>query len=80
MAAMQAGLAGGGEAGPLRSAGLLIVDKEPWPMADLRVDWHDEPIAELARLWALWKPQIADYVRRALDPASAPSYGVPGDP
>lgn len=80
MAAMQAGLAGGGEAGPLRSAGLLIVDKEPWPMADLRVDWHDEPIAELARLWALWKPQMADYVRRALDPASAPSYGVPGDP
>ena len=35
--------------------------------------------AELASLWQLWEPQAADYVTRALDPAAAPSYGVPGD-
>jgi uncharacterized Ntn-hydrolase superfamily protein len=76
---VQAGLAAGGEAGPIRSAGLLMVDRVPWPVADLRVDWHDAPIEELARLWQLWKPQLEDYVTRALDPSRAPSFGVPGD-
>lgn len=81
VAAMQAGLAAGGEAGPVRSAGLLIVDTVAWPVADLRVDWTEgDPIAELAALWALWKPQMRDYVTRALDPSTAPAYGVPGDP
>ena len=79
IAAMQAGLAAGGEAGPLYSAGLLVMDREAWPIADLRVDWHDEPLAELARLWQVWAPQMHDYVTRALNPASSPSYGVPGD-
>lgn len=81
VAAMQAGLAAGGEAGPVRSAGLLIVDAVAWPVADLRVDWTEgDPIAELAALWGLWKPQMRDYVTRALDPSTAPAYGVPGDP
>jgi uncharacterized Ntn-hydrolase superfamily protein len=78
-AALQAGLATGGEAGPVHSAGLLIVDDVPWPVTDLRVDWSDDPIAELAALWRLWRPQAAAYRLRALDPATAPSYGVPGD-
>jgi uncharacterized Ntn-hydrolase superfamily protein len=79
VAAMAAGRAAGGEAGPVRSAGLLLVDAVAWPVADLRVDWHDEPVAELGRLWHLWKPQLAAYVTRALDPTGAPSFGVPGD-
>lgn len=79
MAAMRAGLAAGGEAGPLQSAGILVVDKEAWPVADLRVDWHDAPLDELARLWKIWQPQMYDYVTRALNPTAAPSYGVPGD-
>jgi uncharacterized Ntn-hydrolase superfamily protein len=79
IAALQAGLAAGGEAGPIFSAGLVLVDREDWPLADLRVDWHDEPLMELARLWDIWAPQMHDYVTRALNPAAAPSYGVPGD-
>ncbi len=79
IAAMQAGLMAGGEAGPVKSAGMLVVDKQAWPVADLRVDWHDEPLAELARLWEVWHPQMYDYVTRALNPEAAPSYGVPGD-
>jgi uncharacterized Ntn-hydrolase superfamily protein len=63
----------------VRSAGLLVVDEVAWPVTDLRVDWHDDPVGELERLWQLWKPQAADYVTRALDPASAPAFGVPGD-
>lgn len=78
-AAMQAGLAAGGEAGPIRSAGLLLVDDVDWPVADLRVDWHDAPIAALTCLWRLWQPQMQAYVQRALRPDVAPSFGVPGD-
>lgn len=79
IAAMQAGLAAGGEAGPVRSAGLIVVDREAWPVADLRVDWDDAPVTRLATLWTLWKPQMHDYVTRCLNPEAAPSYGVPGD-
>ena len=80
IAAMKAALEAGGEEGPVHSAGLVMVDDVCWPVADLRIDWSDgDPIAELAALWELWKPQLRDYVTRALDPASAPAYGVPGD-
>lgn len=78
--ALLAGAAAGGEEGPVRSAGLLVVDTVPWPVTDLRVDWTDgDPIAELAALWKVWEPQAEPYVRRALDPQEAPSFGVPGD-
>jgi uncharacterized Ntn-hydrolase superfamily protein len=84
VAAMQAGMTAGGEAGPVRSAGLILVRGDiPWPVADLRVDWTEEgedPIAALAALWQVWAPQMEDYVRRALDPGEAPAFGVPGDP
>ena len=40
----------------------------------------DGSIAEaIATAWDVYKPQLRDYVTRALDPRSAPSYGVPGD-
>jgi uncharacterized Ntn-hydrolase superfamily protein len=79
LAAMQAGLAAGGEAGPVKSAGLIVVHQQLWPIADLRVDWDDDPLRRLAELWEVWRPQMQDYVTRALDPTAAPSYGVPGD-
>ena len=79
--AMQAALAAGGEAGPVHSAGMMLVDKVAWPVADLRVDWTEAcPVAELASIWERYKPQLDAYVTRALDPTAAPSYGVPGDP
>lgn len=80
LGAMRAALDAGGEEGPVRSAGMLLVRDVPWPVADLRVDWSDDPIGDLERLWARWQPEMDAYVSRALDPASAPSYGVPGDP
>ena len=80
IAAMQAGLAAGGEAGDLHSAGLLIVDQQQWPLVDLRCDWNtDCPIAAVATAWEIYKPQMDDYLTRALNPASAPSHAVPGD-
>lgn len=77
--ALEAGSAAGGEAGPVHSAGLSVVREVPWRETDLRVDWSDSPIADLRALLDRWLPQRDDYVTRALNPASAPSYGVPGD-
>jgi uncharacterized Ntn-hydrolase superfamily protein len=80
IAAMRAGLAAGGEAGPVHSAGMKIVDKVSWPVADLRCDWtEDDPIEAIATAWDIYKPQLDAYIQRALDPRAAPSYGVPGD-
>ncbi|KQY06761.1 fimbrial assembly protein FimA [Mycobacterium sp. Root135] len=76
---LAAALSAGGEAGPVHSAGLQVVEDVPWPVTDLRVDWHDDPIGELHRLWTVWQPQKADYRIRGLDPTAAPTYGVPGD-
>ncbi|GGB05964.1 hypothetical protein GCM10011491_37570 [Brucella endophytica] len=81
VAALKAAMQQGGEAGPVHSAGLLLVDRESWPYAHLRIDWTDDgcPVATIARAWDIYKPQAKDYVTRALNPLAAPSYGVPGD-
>jgi uncharacterized Ntn-hydrolase superfamily protein len=78
--ALRAGTARGGEAGPVHSAGLLIVREVAWPIVDLRVDWTDaDPVAALGAIWDIYAPQIDDYVQRALDPAHAPAFGVAGN-
>jgi len=75
--ALKAAVAAGGEAGPVHSSGLVLVDEVPWNVADLRVDWaDDDPVSELEALWEIYRPQLDDYVRRALDPSKAPSYPV----
>ncbi|MDL9981294.1 DUF1028 domain-containing protein [Microbacterium sp. ASV49] len=80
LAAMNAAIAAGGEAGPVHSAGLSVVRDAGWRVTDLRIDWTEgDPIAELGALLAVWLPQRDDYVTRGLDPTAAPSYGVPGD-
>ena len=77
--ALKAGVDAGGEAGPLHSAGLLIGGDVSWPIAELRIDWDDRPIAKMFAGWAVYEAQIDAYITRALDPREAPSYGVPGD-
>ena len=80
ISALKSGLNAGGEAGPLHSAGIQICDNVSWPIVDLRCDWTEEcPIDAISNAWNIYKPQIQDYIQRALDPREAPSYGVPGD-
>jgi uncharacterized Ntn-hydrolase superfamily protein len=79
VAVLRAAYAAGGEAGPVHSAGLLVTGDVEWPIVDLRVDWHDDPVSELQTAWAVYRPQLQDYVTRALDPTAAPGYGVPGE-
>ncbi|RJF91806.1 DUF1028 domain-containing protein [Noviherbaspirillum saxi] len=77
---LAAGVAAGGEVGPVHSAALLVASDLAWPLVNLRVDWEDEePVTRLRTLWDMYRPQMNDYVARALNPPAAPSYGVPGD-
>ena len=50
IAAMRAGEAAGGDKRGKQSAALLIHEREEWSALDLRVDDHDDPLAELERL------------------------------
>ena len=78
--ALEAGIAAGGEQGPVHSSALLVAHEQPFALVDLRCDWDDaDPVAQLRRLWTDYEPQMQAYLIRALDPPSAPSYGVPGD-
>lgn len=78
--ALEAGLAAGGEKGPVHSAALLVAHRQPFALVDLRCDWDDaDPVNVLRGLWTDYEPQMDAYVTRALDPPSAPVYGVPGD-
>lgn len=81
LSALESGLYdGGGELGTVHSAALLVAHQHPWALVDLRVDWDDtDPIRALRKLWEAYQPQMQDYVTRAINPAAAPSYGVPGD-
>jgi uncharacterized Ntn-hydrolase superfamily protein len=69
IASLQAGLTAGGEVTPVRSAGMVIAESAPWPVTDLRVDWHDDPVGQLTELWQIWQPQAASYISRALRPS-----------
>ncbi len=80
VSALEAGLAAGGETSPVRSAGLLVALRQPWPVVDLRVDWADQPVAALRALWTEYAPQLDAYVTRACDPEAAPSFDPPGAP
>ena len=78
---LEAGIAAGGEEGPVHSAALVVAHEMPFYLVDLRVDWEDDdPVARLRDLWTAYEPQMPDYLARALDPGAAPSYGVAGDP
>ena len=54
---------------PCARPGCSSPRSQPWPVTDLRVDWHDDPVGQLAGLWQLWRPQAESYVGRALRPS-----------
>ena len=78
---LEAGIAAGGETGPVHSAALIVADKMPFYLVDLRVDWDEKnPVEQLRKHWQAYAPQMQDYLNRAINPNAAPSYGVAGDP
>lgn len=48
---LEAGQAAGGDKRGRQSAALLIVDEEDYPLLDLRVDEHEDPVKELRRIY-----------------------------
>jgi uncharacterized Ntn-hydrolase superfamily protein len=52
IAAMEAGEAAGGDKRGKQSVALLVCGTEAYPVLDLRVDDHDDPLRELNRLYA----------------------------
>lgn len=72
--ALKAGLTAGGEKEDEHSAGVIVYGLNSWPIADLRVDWDEDPINKLIEIWKRYKPQMNDYLLRAKDPANAPDY------
>ena len=69
LAAVDAGLEAGGETKPIMSAALLIADRNPWPLVDLRVDWAENPLTELRKLWEFFEPHQERFVKQVLTPS-----------
>lgn len=61
IAAMRAGEAAGGDKRGRQSAALLIHGSEEWPMLDLRVDDHPDPLSELERLESVSRQHWAHF-------------------
>jgi uncharacterized Ntn-hydrolase superfamily protein len=61
---MKAGEAAGGDKRGKQSAALLIHDEEDFPLYDLRVDDHAEPLDELARLEAVARERWVHFRRQ----------------
>lgn len=68
---LEAGLAAGGEHGPVFSAVLLVVHRESFPLVDLRVDNGADPIPRLRALWEEYLPWMDEFVIRAVEPDRA---------
>jgi uncharacterized Ntn-hydrolase superfamily protein len=63
LAAMEAGEARGGDKRGKQSAAIQIVSTEAFPDLDLRVDDHPDPLAELRRLYVVWRGYTAHFRR-----------------
>jgi uncharacterized Ntn-hydrolase superfamily protein len=73
MRAMEAGEAAGGEGKPVISAALVVMEKEIFPLVDLRVDLAPDAITALRALWDSYAPSVREFVTRAIDPDAAPN-------
>lgn len=60
--ALEAGQAGGGDKRGRQCAALLVVDGEEYPLWDLRVDEHPQPVAELRRVHDIARLQLLPFV------------------
>lgn len=68
MRAIEAGRDAGGQPNGQRSAALLVFEDKTFSRVDLRVDIHDEPEAELRRIFDIYRPAIPYYNMRQVDP------------
>lgn len=79
ISAIEKGFQMGGELDQEHSIGLLVYRDQTFPYVDLRIDYSEQPLEDLKKLWQIYEPQANDYEARAVYPEAAPSYGVKGD-
>jgi uncharacterized Ntn-hydrolase superfamily protein len=60
--ALEAGQAGGGDKRGRQCAALLVVDREAYPLWDIRVDEHPQPVAELRRIYEVARLDLLPFV------------------
>ena len=59
---LEAGQAAGGDKRGRQCSALLVVDREEYPLWDLRVDEHPQPVAELRRVHEIARLQLLPFV------------------
>lgn len=64
MEALEAGDSVGGDREGERSATIYIVEREEYPLWDIRVDAHPDPFSELRRLHDIFSRQLLPEIRR----------------
>jgi uncharacterized Ntn-hydrolase superfamily protein len=74
MLALEAGDAAGGDKRGKQSAALRVHANEVYPLIDIRVDEHSEPISELRRVLRIGRKQLMPFV------AGMPKRGAPAEP
>jgi uncharacterized Ntn-hydrolase superfamily protein len=62
MCSLEAGQAAGGDMRGKQSAALKIYASEDYPLLDLRVDEHTEPVKELRRVLTVARTQLAPFI------------------
>lgn len=62
MLALEAGQAAGGDRRGRQCSALYVVEREAFPLWDLRVDEHPEPVAELRRIFEIARTQLLPFV------------------
>ena len=63
MRALEAGQAAGGDKRGRQCSALLVVDREEFPLWDLRVDEHPQPVAELRRIYEVARLDLLPFVQ-----------------
>jgi len=79
MQGIEAGRDAGGQQGGQNSAAILVYKERAYPYVDLRVDVHDEPVAELRRVFDSYMTAADYYWQRQSDPTVSPLYEVVPD-
>lgn len=62
--ALQAGEAEGGDTKGERSVNVLVFSSEEYPLCDIRIDDHDNPMQELRRLFKLYQEEILPNLKK----------------
>ena len=62
LTALEAGQAAGGDRRGRQCSALYVVDREAFPLWDLRVDEHPEPVPELRRIYEIALDQLLPFV------------------